>query len=396
MKKICVVGLGYVGLPTSLILAKCGYQVLGVDISREKIKLLKSGTCSIADAAELFSDSKVKKNFTSDLKPSKSNVFIIAVPTPLKSKEKKADLSYVKKAITSICPYLRTGNLVILESTVPPGTCRNIILPIIERKTKYKINQEILLAHCPERAIPTNTINEIINNDRIIGGINKTAALRAAEIYSNFVQGKLHLTDDRTAEMVKLVENAFRDVNIAFANEIENVCQSLGILATEVIRLANYHPRVNVHLPGIGVGGHCIPIDPLFISETFPNKTKIIKMARTINDKKPYLVTKKIVCELKGQKQPKIVVAGISYKKNVNDTRESPALKIIEQLKEYGIKVSIYDPIVYPSQRGKLLSFCEQKDALVVLVQHDIIMKELGDLKNKILSKMNKQKVLIY
>ena len=299
-------------------------------------------------------------------------------------------------AIKSICTILKKGNLIIVESTIPPGTCRNIIGPLIEKHTKLKINEDFFLSHCPERAIPTNTVYEIIHNDRIIGGVNIFASKKTEKIYKSFVKGKIHITDDITAEMTKLVENSYRDVNIAFANEIDTICSKLKISTKDVIRLANKHPRVNILEPGIGVGGHCIPIDPLFISQIAPQKSKIIKLARKINDNKPSSIAKQILFELKDIKNPSVVVGGISYKKNVNDIRESPALKIIEYLKAKNIKVTIHDPIVYPKNKSNLLKLCEKKDLLVILVSHDKIINELKTNEKQIRSILNSNKVLMY
>lgn len=393
--KICVVGLGYVGLPTALILAKHGFSVSGVDSNNKKITALQKGTTLIEDARPILKEKSVKKNFKAHNKINSADVFIVAVPTPL-TQNHKADLKFLKQAIRSICSVIKKGNLIVIESTIPPGTCRDIIIPIIEKNTNLKANEDFLLSHCPERAIPTNTVYEIIHNDRIVGGLDNLASQKTAKIYKSFVKGALHITNDVTAELTKLVENAYRDVNIAFANEIDLICSKLHISSKEVINLANKHPRVDILVPGIGVGGHCIPIDPLFISEIFPKNSKMIKIARKINDLKPSSISKQIFRLLKEIKSPEIVVAGISYKKNVNDIRESPALKIIELLEEKNIKVSIYDPIVYPKQGGNLTKFCKQKDLLVILVSHDIILKEFKKSEKQIRTMLKINKVLAY
>jgi len=393
--KICVIGLGYVGLPTALILAKKGYSVFGVDIDQQKIKSLQKNYTTIEDASSLLENKLVRKNFQAQHNIPSVDSYIVAVPTPLKSNN-HANLQYLTDAIKSICEILKKGNLIIVESTIPPGTCRNIVGPLVEKHTKLKINKDFFLSHCPERAIPTNTVYEIIHNDRIIGGVNITASKKTEKIYKSFVKGKIHITDDITAEMTKLVENSYRDVNIAFANEIDTICSKLKISTKDVIRLANKHPRVNILEPGIGVGGHCIPIDPLFISQIAPQKSKIIKLARKINDNKPSSIAKQILFELKDIKNPSVVVGGISYKKNVNDIRESPALKIIEYLKAKNIKVTIHDPIVYPKNKSNLLKLCEKKDLLVILVSHDKIINELKTNEKQIRSILNSNKVLIY
>lgn len=393
--KICVIGLGYVGLPTALILAKQGYSVFGVDTNLEIIKSLEKFSTNIEDALPLLKNKLVRKNFKPLTTIPSVDSFIIAVPTPLKSNN-QANLKYLINAIKSICKIIEKNNLIIIESTIPPRTCRDVIVPLIETYTKLKVNKDIFLSHCPERAIPTNTVYEIINNDRIIGGVNLTASEKTKKIYESFVKGKIHITDDVTAEMTKLVENSYRDVNIAFANEIDSICSKLKISTKDVVKLANKHPRVNILEPGIGVGGHCIPIDPLFITQIAPQKSKIIQLARKINDNKPSSISKKILSELKDIPNPSIVVGGISYKKNVNDIRESPALKIIEYLKSKNIEITIYDPIVYPEDKLNLLKLCERKDLLVILVGHDKILNELKISNKQILSILNLKKVLIY
>ena len=393
--KICVIGLGYVGLPTALILAKKGYSVFGVDIDQQKIKSLKKNYTTIEDASSLLENKLVRKNFQAQHDIPSVDCYIVAVPTPLNSNN-HANLQYLTDAIKSICKMLKKNNLIIIESTIPPGTCRNIIGPLVEKYTKLKINKDFFLSHCPERAIPTNTVYEIVHNDRIIGGTNNTASKKTEKIYKSFVKGKIHITDDITAEMTKLVENSYRDVNIAFANEIDIICSKLKISTTNVVRLANKHPRVNILEPGIGVGGHCIPIDPLFISQIAPQKSKIIKLARKINDNKPSSIAKQILSELKNITNPNVVVGGISYKKNVNDIRESPALKIIEYLKTKNVKVTIYDPVVYPKTKSTLLKSCKKKDLLIILVAHDKILSDLNKNKKEIHSILNLNKVLIY
>ena len=393
--KICVIGLGYVGLPTALILAKNGYMIYGFDIDKKKINDLQKYRSNIEDALPLLENKLVRKNFKPVTSIPSVDIYIIAVPTPLTS-DNNANLQHLLHATKLICKKIQKGNLIIVESTIPPGTCRNIIVPLIEKSTKLKINKDFLLSHCPERAIPTNTIHEIIHNDRIIGGLNPPASKKTQKIYKSFVKGQIHITDDITAEMTKLVENSFRDVNIAFANEIDIICSKLKISSKDVIKLANKHPRVNILDPGIGVGGHCIPIDPLFISQIAPQKSKIIKLARKINDGKPSTIAKKILYELKDVKNPNIVIGGISYKQNVNDIRESPALKIIEYLKTKNVKVSIYDPVVYPEKKLTLLEICKKKDLLAILVKHDSILNELKNNTEQIHAILNLNKVLIY
>ncbi len=261
--KICVLGLGYIGLPTSLLLAEAGHEITGVDIDEEKVELLKNGELPFEEPGmeELFQNAK--DNFKAETSVEASDVFIIAVPTPLDSSLNIPDLNAVKSATEMIGPHLSDGDLVILESTVPPATSENLILPILER---YNGETDFYLAHSPERAIPGNTLEEMRNNSRIIGGLDEKSAEIAENIYNSFVNGEIHLTDIKTAEMVKLMENTFRDVNIALANEFAQIGEEMGIDAWEAIDLANEHPRVDILNPGPGVGGHSISIDPRFLS----------------------------------------------------------------------------------------------------------------------------------
>jgi len=279
-------------------------------------------------------------------------VFIIAVPTPFKY-DKKPDLSHVEAATKAILPFLKKGNLVILESTSPPGTTQNIVGKII-KESGLKPGTDIYLAHCPERVLPGRILKELIENDRIIGGVTKDSAEKAASLYKNVVQGSINLTDATTAEMAKLVENTYRDLNIAFANELSIICEKVGIDVREVIELANKHPRVNIHNPGPGVGGHCLAVDPWFIVSGFPKEARLIKTARLINDKMPEFITSKILKLTKGITSPKITILGIAYKGDVDDTRESPAIKVLEILKSNqkipDIQIDIYDPHVKYSE----------------------------------------------
>jgi UDP-N-acetyl-D-mannosaminuronic acid dehydrogenase len=303
--------------------------------------------------------------------PKPADIFIIAVPTPF-TKEKKADLSYIKSAAKNNAPLICKENLVILESTSPPGTCKDILEPIF-KSFNLKAGKDYYLAHCPERVLPGYTLKELIQNDRIIGGIDKESAEKAAKFYKVFIEGNIYLTDSTTAEMVKLMENTYRDVNIALANELAKICEKLGIDAWEVIRLANLHPRVNLHTPGPGVGGHCIAVDPWFIIEKCPDGTKIITLSRKINDSMPENTVahiRKIVEEINN---PKIAILGVTYKGNIDDTRESPALKIIAGLDKIGIRYSIYDPHVqeFKYELSSMKETFEGADCAVILANHD-------------------------
>lgn len=373
MEKICVMGLGYIGLPTASMLATHGFEVLGVDINSEIVKIINNGGIHIEEPGlHTLVQAAIKSGkLKAATEPEPSDIFIISVPTPF-TKEKKADLSYIKSAAKSVAPLIGKENLIILESTLPPGTCRGVLEPIF-KSFDLKVGRDYYLAHCPERVLPGYTLKELIQNDRIIGGIDKESAQRAAQFYKLCVEGDIYTTDSTTAEMVKLMENTYRDVNIALANELAKICEKLGISAWEVIRLANLHPRVNLHTPGPGVGGHCIAVDPWFIIEKYPTDTKIITLSRKINDSMPeYAVAhiKKIVGEIDN---PKIAILGVTYKGNIDDTRESPALKIIAGLEKIGIRYSIYDPHVreFKYELSSLKKAFKGADCAVILANHD-------------------------
>lgn len=376
---IVVIGTGYVGLPAALMLAKAGYEVIGVDINENIVRAINEGVMHIREEElqRLMDDPQVRAHLRAQSTPCEGDVFIIAVPTPLDKRKKVADLSYVDDAVQSILPYLRPGNLVIVESTIPPLTCRERITPMIEKATGLKVGETIFLAHCPERILPGDIFYEIVHNDRIIGGINEQTRQMAAQVYASFVKGQLYLTDDVTAELVKLMENTYRDVNIALANEFNAVAETLGIDGREAIRLANKHPRVNILMPGIGVGGHCLPIDPWFIKEVDPANSRLIFTARLVNDEMPHKIAAKIRRTVRDIVQPKIVALGAAYKPNVEDLRESPALEIVALLREDGYNVAHYDPLVAGMEYSSLVEVCRGADMLAVLVPHDQIVADL-------------------
>lgn len=354
MRKICVLGLGYIGLPTALLFAQKGYEVVGVDINRSIIDMLNRKIIPLEEEGlhKLLIRSIDSKSFTVSTTPEKADVFIIAVPTPFDKKNRMADLSYVTEATKSIAHVLERGNLVILESTVPPGVCEKYVIPILEQNSnagtrKLKALEDFYLAHCPERAIPGNTLYEMVNNDRIIGGINKKSTELARELYESFVKGNIYTTSVRTAEMVKLMENTYRDINIALANEFSKIAEEAGINVWEAIELANKHPRVNILKPGPGVGGHCIAVDPWFLTED-STKSRIISLAREINDSMAVYILHIVRDMLKDLKIEKltITVCGVAYKGDVGDTRETPALKFIKLAEKEGYTVRLYDPHV--------------------------------------------------
>jgi UDP-N-acetyl-D-mannosaminuronic acid dehydrogenase len=378
-QKIVVLGTGYVGLPAALLLAQVGHTVIGVDINENIVQAINDGILHIKEASlqKIMDEPQVRQNLHAQSSPCQADVFLIAVPTPLDPRKKVAELEYVRDAAESIVPYLQPGNLVILESTVPPLTCRNLMTPILE-KSGLKVGSNLFLAHCPERILPGDVFFEIVHNDRVIGAADQKSRHLATEVYRTFVKGKLYQTDDITAELCKLLENTYRDVNIALANEFAAVAESLGIDALEVIGLANKHPRVNILKPGIGVGGHCIPIDPWFIKEVDPANSRLIFTARLVNDEMPYKIAARIRKTVRDITDPKIVAIGAAYKANADDTRESPAVEIVELLREDGYCVEHYDPLVLGMQYSSLAEICENADCLVILVEHDIVRAELG------------------
>ena len=379
--KICVLGLGYIGLPTAVMLASAGHDVIGVDIKQDVLSAVGNGNSHIDEPGldELLKEAVYSGKLRTSSAPVQSDAFIIAVPTPLngksairnpKSEVPSADLSFVKVAATSIAPILRRDNLVVLESTSPPGTTEEVLVTILEKESGLKAGEDFYVAYCPERVLPGRILHEIVHNARIIGGIDSESAERAEKLYSSFVKGEIYITDARTAEMVKLAENTFRDLNIAFANELSRICHRLGVNVWEVIQLANRHPRVNILKPGPGVGGHCIAVDPWFIVEKAPQEARLIRTAREVNDSQPQYIFERIK-ELVGDiERPKIAVMGVAYKGNVGDTRESPALRIVDLLKKNGYEVSIYDPYVegYESVEGVF----DDADCIVLLTAHDL------------------------
>lgn len=377
--KIVVIGTGYVGLPLAIMLARSGHEVIGVDIEDNVINAINEGVLHIdeADIKQIFQEPQVRKNLHAQKVPCAADVFVISVPTPLDEKKRVADLSQVINAVDSIGPHLQAGNLVIIESTVPPLTCRNTIVPLIE-KTGLKVGKDIFLCHCPERILPGEIFEEIVNNDRVLGGLNGEAAEMARDVYASFVKGNLYLTDDVTAELVKLMENTSRDVEIALANEFASVAEGLGVDVLRAIELANKHPRINILKPSIGTGGHCIPVDPWFIKEVDPINSRLIHTARLINDEVPRKIAAKIRKAIKDIKNPRIVVLGVTYKPDTSDVRNSPALEIVGLLKEDGYSVEAFDPLAAGYKYSSAHELAAGADCLVILVEHRIIREELA------------------
>ena len=381
MKKICVIGLGYIGLPTAILFALKGFKVLGFDTNASIVKNINKGKSHIVEKDLDISLREVikKKSFIAKTEPSEAEVFIISVPTPHylgKNNIYLPDITRIIDAIYSILPLLKENDLIILESTSPVGTTEKIS-KLIQDNTSFK-NNEIHVAYCPERVLPGNIFNELRTNDRVIGGLNEESSHKAKDLYSNICDGEFFVTNTSTAEMVKLSENAFRDVNIAFANELSMVCDSINIDVNELINLSNKHPRVNILNPGCGVGGHCIAIDPWFIASQFPDKTPLIQQARHVNTKKTKWVLskiKKLIENFKANKGflPTIGCLGLTYKPNIDDIRESPALKITRNLILEGFKIYSADPNLKEVHNIQLIDFnevLEKSDLVFILVAH--------------------------
>ncbi|MFP4500076.1 MAG: nucleotide sugar dehydrogenase [Candidatus Hydrogenedentota bacterium] len=373
MKSVCVLGLGYIGLPTASVLATHGCQVVGVDVAERVVNTVNAGHIHIEEPGlhTVVHAAINSGNLRAACEPAQADVYIIAVPTPL-TPDKHADMSYVVRAAESIVPLLQAGALVILESTSPPGTCRDLLSPILER-SGLRMGETLHLAHCPERVLPGRILQEFIRNDRVIGGITPASAQMARDLYAQFIEGEIFLTNATTAEMVKILENTYRDVNIALANEVAVICEGLGIDFWEAARLANRHPRVNVHNAGPGVGGHCISVDPWFLVERFAEQAHIINLARQRNDAMPahvFDVTRILVA---AQAAPKVAVLGVAYKGNVDDVRESPAVAVVRLMAAAGMRHAVYDPHVTkaPFELSSLEACLQGADCLLVLTAHD-------------------------
>lgn len=331
---LTVIGLGYIGLPTSILFASKGIDVVGVDINEKAVEGLNNGVMHIEENGmeELLNEVLSEKKFTASTEVQPADYFIIAVPTP-HLEDNSCDVSFIENALTNLKHVLKVGDTVIVESTIAPRTMEDVVKPIIE-SYGFTVGEDIFLAHCPERVLPGKIIHEMIHNNRIIGGVTAACTAKAKELYSILVKGKLLETKASTAEMSKLMENTYRDVNIALANELVKISDSLNINALDVIQLANEHPRVNIHFPGPGVGGHCLAVDPYFIVSKDPKNAKLISDAREINNSMPKFVvdkTKQLMSKFGGSK---IAVLGLTYKGNIDDIRESPALEIFHELKE--------------------------------------------------------------
>lgn len=393
MKNICVFGLGYIGLPTAAMFAHHGANVIGVDVNPHAVETINQGKIHIVEPGleaivkQAVDNGKLKASLT----PVHSDAYLIAVPTPFKGDDHEPDLSYIHAVSKALAPLLEKDDVVILESTSPVGATEKMVEWLAEERPdltfpKYhepENEADIFVAYCPERVLPGKVVEELISNDRIIGGMTKESTEKAQEVYRIFVEGDLLATNSRTAEMAKLTENASRDVSIAFANELSIISDKLDINVWELIELANHHPRVNILQPGAGVGGHCIAVDPWFIVNQNPDEAKIIRAAREINDNKPKWVIEKIIAEVdklkeQGVETPVVALLGLAFKPNIDDLRESPAVHIaLKILNNKNMDVLLVEPNISMLPPilgdGKLVSLdiaLKQADIVAVLVGH--------------------------
>lgn len=382
IKKICVMGLGYIGLPTASLLGTKGYQVHGVDVSQNVVDTINDGKIHIVEPdLDIMVKSAVQAgNLKASLEPCEADIFVIAVPTPFKSSVdenhisgKQPDLSYIDQATRKISPYVKPGNLVILESTSPVGTTDEVVAKILSEEG-HSVGDDVFVAHCPERVLPGRILIELVENDRVVGGINEPSTKVAVDFYEEFVRGEVLATTAKTAEMVKLTENSSRDVQIAFANELSMICETEGINTWEVIELANRHPRVNILQPGPGVGGHCIAVDPWFIVDRSPDYSNLIRTAREVNDSKPEWVIDRVRKCADKFKSPTIACLGLAFKANVDDLRESPAFDIVKQLKEEKLgQLLVCEPNLSEHEQFDLVSVeqaVSDADIVLLLVDH--------------------------
>jgi UDP-N-acetyl-D-mannosaminuronic acid dehydrogenase len=391
---VSMIGLGYIGLPTAAMFAARRTRVVGVDINAHAVNTINEGRIHIVEPElDMIVHSAVTEGFLrATSRPEAADAFLIAVPTPFQG-DHEPDISYVKSAAESIAPVLRKGNLVVLESTSPVGTTEQMVQWLAAARPDLRFPVEgagavdVNVAYCPERVLPGHVVRELVENDRIVGGLTPRCSERAVALYRTFVKGDLLVTNARTAEMCKLTENSFRDVNIAFANELSIICDKLGIDVWDLIRLANRHPRVNILQPGAGVGGHCIAVDPWFIVDKTPAEARLIRTAREVNDRKPTWVLDKVSQAIRGllveggsrsESELKIAVLGLAFKPNIDDLRESPALHIAEHLmKATASKLLVVEPNVQTLPRtlaaAQLVDLdhaLASADVVVVLVSH--------------------------
>ena len=388
-----VIGLGYIGLPTALMMASHGVEVIGTDYNKELVDTLNAGKTTFKEDGldELF-QSAVESGIKFTTEYQNTDVYIVSVPTPYDKFSKKVDACYVVEAVKDVMKACHKGATVVIESTVSPGTIDKFVRPVIE-ENGFVIGQDINLVHAPERIIPGNMVYELLHNNRTIGADDKTVGEKVKELYSSFCQGEIVVTDIRTAEMTKVVENTFRAVNIAFANELAKICRHDDMDVYEIIKICNMHPRVNILQPGPGVGGHCISVDPWFLVGDYPSLAKVIDESMKTNDGMPDFVLNRIYEIMKENHMTdisKVGLYGLTYKENVDDMRESPTLQMLESMERHlcGDLVKIYDPFiekdVVANQYHDLDKFINDVDLVVLLVGHDEIKQNMDKLKGKI------------
>ncbi|MBR5860221.1 MAG: UDP-N-acetyl-D-mannosamine dehydrogenase [Bacteroidaceae bacterium] len=378
--KACFMGLGYIGLPTAIIAAKHGVDVVGVDINPKVVEVTNQGKLHIIEPGmeEMLKEVIATGKFKAYTTPQESDAYFMVVPTPFKG-DHKPDVSYVEAATRAVLPLLKEGDLYVIESTSPIGTTEMMAEIIFAERPELK--DKIHIAYCPERVLPGNVIYELVHNDRVIGGLTPVSTDKAIEFYSQFVKGELHKTNCRTAEMCKLTENSSRDVQIAFANELSLICDKADINVWELINLANKHPRVNILQPGCGVGGHCIAVDPYFITADYPAESKIIATAREINNYKSFWCAEKVKStmlefELKNGRKPRVAMMGLAFKPNIDDLRESPSKTIVGKVMGMcnNAEIMIVEPNVEEHGTFKLTNYKEaykKADIVVMLTAHD-------------------------
>lgn len=405
---ISVIGLGYIGLPTAAVIASCRQKVIGIDVNPHTVETINRGAVNIIepDLDRIVKRAVEEGYLRAQTEPTASDAFLIAVPTPFKDNH-EPDMQYVLAAARAIAPVLRKGNLVILESTSPVGATEQIIAIMAEQRPDLRFPQrgrdepgDIHVAYCPERVLPGKILTELVNNDRVIGGMTPACAARASALYQLFLQGECVVTDARTAEMCKLTENSFRDVNIAFANELSLICARQGIDVWELIALANRHPRVNILQPGPGVGGHCIAVDPWFIVAQNPQQARLIRVAREVNDYKPIWVieqVKRCVADClaetdKRASELKIACFGLSFKPDIDDLRESPALEIARRIAQWHTGVTlVVEPNVTALPAG-LIDKVQLVDAAQAIREADVLVMLVDHRAFKALREQTKQK----
>jgi len=396
-QKICVLGLGYIGLPTASTLANTGVKVVGVDVNPQVVASLQNGQVHLYEPGlrEVVEKALTTGNLVVSSQPEPADAFIIAVPTPFYD-DKRADMTYVSKAAEAIVPHLRPGCLVLLESTSPPLTTRNLLAPILE-KSGLKTGIDFLLAYSPERVLPGQILRELIENGRVVGGINQPSARAAHDLYALFVKGEIIETDATTAEMVKLMENTYRDVNIAIANEFSRLADRFGVDVWEAISLANRHPRVNILRPGPGVGGHCISVDPWFFVEAAPDLVNVIRAARQVNDAQPEFTAGLVKRALGSLNGKRIAALGLAFKPDVDDLRESPAIEVVHLLRDAGARITVFEPfkpdfrIEGVETAMSLTDTLEDVEAIILLVGHT----DFKQLDPQAVAKLTKARIVV-